>query len=419
MKHINLHLPSTPLHSPSKPKPKASPPSPIDVALLPVPAAGMQVKGVRTIVRRFRGAIQIVARSKHHQSPAIAALVPAPPPPPTAAAPDPFEAFVPPVVAVDLVLSPKHSSDSLASSSHSASSSHPTQPPAARHRSSSTFSSSPSSVFETAADHSSSCDRSLEAQANMSDDASPYTSAVPEGESIDLPESSRGSVHDASTVASSENLARPTQYPDHEEEEQDEDDDSDDSEETPQRADSSALGDDERSSTLDEPQFGTSDQSADSTDFAAETPEARDSPESEAPDPFLEDVPEDSPTSEVPPEELAEEQPAGGLSVDETAQSLAAAEEVALAQSPPPTAPTEVPNTAFDLNKAVPPPPPAAAAEEDDEDEEDSPELYLPGLVLPTMFLPIPNVGSLSFSMLTWWLPGRHVYYPCTIRRTH
>ena len=66
---------------------------------------------------------------------------------------------------------------------------------------------------------------------------------------------------------------------------------------------------------------------------------------------------------------------------------------------------------------ASPPPPPAA--EEDDEDEEDSPELYLPGLVLPTMFLPIPNVGSSPFSMLTWWLPGHHVYYPCTIRRTH
>lgn len=253
----------------------------------------------------------------------------------------------------------------------------------------------------------------------MSDDASPYTSAVPEGRSIDLPESSHGSVHDASTVASSENLARPTQYPEHEQsEEQDEDEDDDESEETPQRADSSARGDDERSSTLDEPQFGTSEQPADSTDFASVSPAAEEPTESEVPDPFLEDVPEDSPTSEVPPEEPAEERHARGLSVDETAQSLAAAEEVALAQSPPPTAPTEVPNTAFDLNKAVPLPPPPAA-EEDDEDEEDSPELYLPGLVLPTMFLPIPNVGSSSFSMLTWWLPGHHVYYPCTIRRTH
>lgn len=416
MKHISLHLPTTPLHSPSKPKSKIDSPPPIDVALLPVPAAGMQVKGVRTIVRRFRGAIQIVARSHHHQSPAIAALVPAPPPPPTATAPDPFEAFVPPVVAVDLDLSPKHSSDSLASSSHSTSSSHLTQP-AERHRSSSTFSSSPSSIFGTAVDHSSSCDASLEVQPSMSGDASSYTSALPEGQSIDLSDLSHGSTQDASTVASSEHIARPTQYPEHEEEdEQTQDEDEDEDEVTPQRADSSAPGDDERSSTLDEPQFGTSEQPADSTEFAAASPVSQEPTEPEAPDPFLEDVSEESDTSEVPPNESAE--PAGGLSVDETAQSLAAAEEVALAQSPPPTWPTDVPNTSIDLNKAVPPPPPPAA-EDDDEDEEDSPELYLPGLVLPTMFLPIPNVGSSSFYTLTWWLPGRHVYYPCTIRRTH
>lgn len=368
MKHIHLHIPSTPLHSPSKHKPTATSPPPIDAALSPVHTAGMQVKGVRTIVRRFRGAIQIVARSAHH-SPAIAALVPASSSPPTSAAPDSFEAFVPPVVAVDLALSPKHSSDSLASSC-SASSSYHSQLPTERHRSSSTFSSSPSSVFGTAVDHSSSCDSSLEVKPSMSGDA---TSAVPEGQSIDLSESS-----------------------------------------DEVEAESPSPGDEERSSTLDELQFGTSEQPADLTDFAAASPEAQ---ESEASDPFFEDVSEDgdSHTSEVPPNESTE--PAGGLSVDETAQSFAAAEEVALAQSPPPTGHIPVPYTAFDLNKDVPPPPPPA--EDDEEDEEDTPELYLPGLVLPAMFLPIPNVGSSFFYTLTWWLPGHHIYYPCTIRRTH
>ncbi|KAI0725408.1 hypothetical protein C8Q72DRAFT_877426 [Fomitopsis betulina] len=189
----------------------------------------------------------------------------------------------------------------------------------------------------------------------MSGDA---TSAVPEGQSIDLSESS-----------------------------------------DEVEAESPSPGDEERSSTLDELQFGTSEQPADLTDFAAASPEAQ---ESEASDPFLEDVSEDgdSHTSEVPPNESTE--PAGGLSVDETAQSFAAAEEVALAQSPPPTGHIPVPYTAFDLNKDVPPPPPPA--EDDEEDEEDTPELYLPGLVLPAMFLPIPNTDPLT-TLLIKFIP--------------
>ncbi|KAE9396866.1 hypothetical protein BT96DRAFT_977219 [Gymnopus androsaceus JB14] len=45
--------------------------------------------------------------------------------------------------------------------------------------------------------------------------------------------------------------------------------------------------------------------------------------------------------------------------------------------------------TVQNLNKDVPPPP-------SESEEEDAPELYLPGLVLPTMFLPIPNTDPLT-----------------------
>lgn len=51
-------------------------------------------------------------------------------------------------------------------------------------------------------------------------------------------------------------------------------------------------------------------------------------------------------------------------------------------QDIPVSSPTRIQN----LNKDVPPPP-------SDSEVEDAPEIYQPGLVLPTMFLPIPNVG--------------------------
>ena len=37
------------------------------------------------------------------------------------------------------------------------------------------------------------------------------------------------------------------------------------------------------------------------------------------------------------------------------------------------------------------------------------PDLYIPALIAPTMFLPIPNVRLPYFSkpVLTWWLPKR------------
>lgn len=89
-------------------------------------------------------------------------------------------------------------------------------------------------------------------------------------------------------------------------------------------------------------------------------------------------------------------------------------EEIALAQSAlltPSEAPPLIPSP--NVNKDVPPPPVS-------DTESEAPELYLPGLTMPTMFLPIPNVRlSLSYT-LTWWFHRRPplMYVPCTIRRT-
>ncbi|KAH9840252.1 uncharacterized protein C8Q71DRAFT_483076 [Rhodofomes roseus] len=389
MKRISLHIPSTPSHSPSTDKSKAGTP-PTDIVLLPVPAAGMRVKGVRTLVRRLRGAIQIVARSRHHQSPAVAALVPAPPP-----SPDLFAPFVPSVpVPVDLALSSKHSDDSLTTTSaQSSDSRHPSR----------SFSSAPSSFFATAVDHSSSLDASLNVQSMSADesslaqglpgDASSYASAVPEGQSVELSEPSQGSLR-ADDTSASDFFAGESESSDAE------GDDGD----TSQQADASEPNtrNEERSSTLDDAQFGTSEHTPDSRDPAA-SPAIRESTESGVPDPFLEDDPEDPPvSSEQPLGQPAADQPPAGLSVDETAQSLAAADEVTLAQSPPPAWPVSVPNTAVDFNKAVPPPP--HTDDDDDEDDEDTPELYLPGLVLPAMFLPIPNTDPLT-TLLIKFIP--------------
>jgi len=102
-----------------------------------------------------------------------------------------------------------------------------------------------------------------------------------------------------------------------------------------------------------------------------------------------------------------------GASSEGEAASLAD-EEIALAQSAvlsPSEAPPSLPSP--NVNKDVPPPPASEA-------ESETPELYLPGLTMPTMFLPIPNVRlSLSYT-LTWWFHQRPplMYRPCTIRRT-
>lgn len=113
--------------------------------------------------------------------------------------------------------------------------------------------------------------------------------------------------------------------------------------------------------------------------------------EPEVPDPFIIDDPEAA---------VSEEGSAAASQV----------EEIALApESISPTS-TVPPN----LNKDVPPPP------DTNQSEEEVHDLYLPGLTMPTMFLPIPNVRiSLSYH-LTWWFFKRAplMYRPCTIRRT-
>lgn len=70
-----------------------------------------------------------------------------------------------------------------------------------------------------------------------------------------------------------------------------------------------------------------------------------------------------------------------------------------------------LPSPIINVNKDVPPPPPQL----DSSDEEDAPDLYLPGLVLPTMFLPIPNVRRPLSYLLMWWLP-RGLLYSSTFR---
>ncbi|KAJ7180722.1 hypothetical protein C8R46DRAFT_1070393 [Mycena filopes] len=65
------------------------------------------------------------------------------------------------------------------------------------------------------------------------------------------------------------------------------------------------------------------------------------------------------------------------------------ADEVPLAPPSPNPFGSPIQSPIANRNKDVPPPP-------SDSDEEDAPELYLPGLCIPTMFLPIPNTDPLT-----------------------
>jgi hypothetical protein len=78
------------------------------------------------------------------------------------------------------------------------------------------------------------------------------------------------------------------------------------------------------------------------------------------------------------------------------------------ASSPEPdSAPRQAPTSPLpNLNKDVPPPP---SSESEQEDE--IPDLYVPMLIMPTMFLPIPNVRLPLFAItLTWWLCRNSMY---------
>jgi hypothetical protein len=123
--------------------------------------------------------------------------------------------------------------------------------------------------------------------------------------------------------------------------------------------------------------------------------------EAEVPDPFLIDD-EDDPMSEN------DEDVRAVAAVSESQQTITPAHEISLTSDPIPSHPTVPP---ANLNKDVPPPP--HPINESDEDE--TPDLYFPGLILPTMFLPIPNVRHpFSSNYLTWWLSRSLMYNTCT-----
>lgn len=134
--------------------------------------------------------------------------------------------------------------------------------------------------------------------------------------------------------------------------------------------------------------------------------------EPEVPDPFLIDDEDDS------SEEEGRNSPSAPISSSQ--QTITPSHEISLAipTSPSisqPTTPHTIPLPPSDLNKDVPPPP----SSDSEPDEDEAPDLYLPGLVIPTMFLPIPNVRRpFSSHYLMWWLSRSLMYYTCT-RRIH
>ncbi|KAG6865157.1 hypothetical protein C0991_004767 [Blastosporella zonata] len=126
--------------------------------------------------------------------------------------------------------------------------------------------------------------------------------------------------------------------------------------------------------------------------------------EPNVPDPFLIDDEESS--DEEDEEAKGAEEEADVDDTEHSAQSTAtltpSEDPLILPPSPLPSdsEPPTTPNISLpssDVNKAMPPPP------ADDEDE--APDLYLPGLLLPTMFLPIPNTDPLTILLTKYIYP--------------
>ena len=68
------------------------------------------------------------------------------------------------------------------------------------------------------------------------------------------------------------------------------------------------------------------------------------------------------------------------------------------------------PERSVPLSPAIPPPSASAPGPDSDDDEEEMPDLYIPALIAPTMFLPIPNVRLLcSFESVLIWRPLKEV----------
>ncbi|KAG5641891.1 hypothetical protein DXG03_003999 [Asterophora parasitica] len=87
---------------------------------------------------------------------------------------------------------------------------------------------------------------------------------------------------------------------------------------------------------------------------------------------------------------------------EDTAQSQAtiAPHELSLPLSNEPATPRSIGLASPNLNKAIPPPP-----SDSDTDDEESSDLDLPGLIIPTMFLPIPNTDPLSLLLTKYIYP--------------
>lgn len=125
--------------------------------------------------------------------------------------------------------------------------------------------------------------------------------------------------------------------------------------------------------------------------------------EVEALDPFLVDDPEDP--EPVTPAPIAALAPTPATD----SRDITPSHEVEIS-TPPLSITPEV--KSLNVDKPVPPPPaPAPVDESSEEDEPEVPAVYLPQLVLPTMFLPIPNVRLCHH--LTWWYQSTtRVYSP-------
>ncbi|KAG6833005.1 hypothetical protein H0H87_012591 [Tephrocybe sp. NHM501043] len=126
--------------------------------------------------------------------------------------------------------------------------------------------------------------------------------------------------------------------------------------------------------------------------------------EPDVPDPFL--IDDESSSEEEEDEELAEadvddSEPSGQSTATPTPSEIL----LTLPPAPllsdselPKMQPVSLPSP--DVNKDIPPPP-----TDTDTDEDEAPDLYLPGLLLPTMFLPIPNTDPLTILLTKYIYP--------------
>jgi len=124
----------------------------------------------------------------------------------------------------------------------------------------------------------------------------------------------------------------------------------------------------------------------------------------EAPNPFLVDDPED------PLSDPGSPSPAPAPPLDQGPLQPDASPSESVALSPATSSEPPLPAESAPHAPAVDKPVPALPVVSDTESEQEAPAVHLPQLVMPTMFLPIPNVRINSY--LTWWLTRRTpIYY--------